>query len=96
MLVTYLWTSIVPTLITYLNRDRNTLNAYIRRYEIMPKIAIELTYEKIIEAASKLSEDDKERLFFSLNRDYAKALDEMRKDAWKSHRQGESAQLRDL
>ncbi len=62
----------------------------------MPKIAIELTYEKIIEAASKLSEDDKERLFFSLNRDYAKALDEMRKDAWKSHRQGESAQLRDL
>ncbi len=62
----------------------------------MPKIAIELTYEKIIEAASKLSEDDKERLFFSLNRDYAKALDEMRKDAWKNHRQGESAQLRDL
>ena len=31
-----------------------------------------------------------------LNRDYAKALDEMRKDAWKNHRQGESAQLRDL
>ncbi len=62
----------------------------------MPKIAIELTIEKIIEAASKLSEDDKERLFFSLNRDYAKALDEMRKDAWKNHRQGESAQLRDL
>lgn len=30
----------------------------------MPEIAIELTYEKIIEAASKLSEDDKERLFF--------------------------------
>jgi mRNA interferase MazF len=28
--------------------------------------------------------------------DYAKALDEMRKDAWKNHRQGESAQLRDL
>ena len=62
----------------------------------MPKIAIELTYEKIIEAASKLSEDDKERLFFCLNKDYAKALDEMRKDAWKNHRQGESAQLRDL
>ena len=62
----------------------------------MPEIAIELTYEKIIEAALKLSEDDKERLFFSLNNDYAKALDEMRKDAWKNHRQGESAQLRDL
>ena len=38
----------------------------------MPEIAIELTYEKIIEAASKLSEDDKERLFFSLNKDYSK------------------------
>jgi hypothetical protein len=62
----------------------------------MPKIAIELTYEKIIEAASKLSEDDKERLFFSLNKDYAKALDEMRKEAWENHRQDKSAQLRDL
>jgi len=62
----------------------------------MPEIAIELTYEKIIEAASKLSEEDKERLFFSLNKDYAKALDEMRKEAWKTHQQGESVQLRDL
>ena len=62
----------------------------------MPEIAIELTYEKIIEAASKLSEEDKERLFLSLNKDYAKALDQMRKEAWKNHRQGESVQLRDL
>jgi len=62
----------------------------------MPEIAIELTYEKIIEAASKLSDDDKERLFFSLNKDYAKALDEMRKEASKSHQQGESIRLRDL
>ena len=46
--------------------------------------------------ASKLSEEDKERLFFSLNKDYAKALDEMRKEAWKSHQQGKSVQLRDL
>ena len=62
----------------------------------MPDIAIELTYEKIIEAASKLSENDKERLFFSLNKDYSKALDEMRKEAWKNHKQGESVRLRDL
>jgi len=62
----------------------------------MPEISIELTYEKILEAASKLSEDDRERLFFSLNKDYAKALDEMQKQAWKSHQQGESVQLRDL
>ncbi|MBW2194349.1 MAG: hypothetical protein JRF37_01925 [Deltaproteobacteria bacterium] len=62
----------------------------------MPEIAIELTYENIIEAASKLSADDKERLFFTLNKDYAKALDKMRKEAWESHLQGESVQLRDL
>ena len=62
----------------------------------MPEIAIELTYEKIIEAASQLSEDDKERLFFSLNKDYAKALDKMRKQASKNHQQGKSVRLRDL
>jgi len=62
----------------------------------MPEIAIELTYEKILEAASKLSEDDRERLFFSLNKDYAKALDKLRKEAWESHQQGESVRLRDL
>ena len=62
----------------------------------MPEIAIELTYEKIIEAASKLSDDEKERLFLSLNKDYAKALDEMRKEAWKSHQRKESVLFRDL
>jgi hypothetical protein len=62
----------------------------------MPEIAIELTYEKILEAASKLSEDDKERLFFSLNKDYAKAMDKLRKEAWESHQQDESIRLRDL
>ena len=62
----------------------------------MPEIAIELTYEKIIEVASKLSEEDKERLFFSLNKDYAKALDAMRKEAWESHKQGKSVGLKDL
>lgn len=62
----------------------------------MPEIAIEITYEKIIEAASKLSEDDKERLFFTLNKDYAKALDHIRKKAWNDHQKGKSVQLRDL
>ncbi len=62
----------------------------------MPEIAIELTYEKILEAASKLSEDDRERLFLSLNKDYAKSLDQLQKEAWESHQQGESIRLRDL
>ncbi len=64
--------------------------------EKMPEISIELTYEKIFEAASKLSEDDKERLFFSINEDYAKALDQMRKEGWESHQKGESVRLKDL
>ncbi len=62
----------------------------------MPEIAIELSYEKILEAASRLTEDDKERLFFSLNENYAKALDEMARDARKSHKRAESVRLKDL
>ena len=62
----------------------------------MLEIAIELTYEKTYEAASRLTEEDRERLLFSLNKDYAKALDAMRNDAWKSHQRGESVQLKNL
>lgn len=62
----------------------------------MLEIALELTYEKILEAASKLTEEDKERLIFSLNKDYAKAVDEMGKEAWESHQKGESIRLQDL
>jgi len=62
----------------------------------MPEIAIELTYEKILEAASKLNTEDKERLFFSLNKQYAQALDEMGKEAWESHQRGKSIRLKDV
>ena len=62
----------------------------------MPEIAIELTYEKILEAASKLSDEEKERLFFCLNKEYAKALDEMQKEARESHRKGENVRLMDV
>jgi hypothetical protein len=31
-----------------------------------------------------------------INEDYAKALGEMQKEAWKSHQKGESIRLRDL
>jgi len=62
----------------------------------MPEIALELSYEKILEAAAKLTEEDKERLLFSLNNDYAKALDEMAKEARESHQRGESIRLKDL
>ena len=62
----------------------------------MPKIAIELPYEKIVEVVSKLSEEDKEHLFFTINEDYAKALSKMRKEAWKTHERGKRIRLRDL
>jgi len=62
----------------------------------MPEIALELSYEKILEAATKLTQEDKERLFFSLNNDYAKALDEMAKEARESHQRGESIRLKNL
>ena len=62
----------------------------------MREIAVELSYEKILEAALKLTEDDKERLLFSLNENYAKALDDMAKDACESHHRGESVRLKDL
>lgn len=60
----------------------------------MPEISIELTYEKIFEAALKISEDDKERLFLSINENYARALNQMRKEAWESHQKGESVRLK--
>lgn len=41
----------------------------------MPEIAIELTCEKIIETASKLSEEEKERLFFFAQQRLRKGLD---------------------
>jgi len=62
----------------------------------MPEIALELSYEKILEAAAKLTQEDKERLLFSLNNDYAKALDEMAKEARESHQRGESIRLKNL
>jgi hypothetical protein len=62
----------------------------------MPEIAIDLPYEKIVEIVSKLSDEEKERLFFSINEDYAKALGKMQNEAWQSHQRGESVRLRDL
>ena len=62
----------------------------------MPEVSVDLNYDKILEAASKLSDEEKERLSLSLNRDLAFALESMCRDAWKSHRKGQSTRLRDL
>ena len=62
----------------------------------MPKITLDLPFEKIIETVKGLSEEEKEQLFFAINEDYAKALGKMKDDAWKEHRDGKSIPLEDI
>ncbi|UCF86188.1 MAG: hypothetical protein JSV50_11315 [Desulfobacteraceae bacterium] len=62
----------------------------------MPKITLDLPFEKIVETVKGLSEDEKEQLFFAINEDYAKALGKMKDDAWKEHLAGKNIPLEDL
>jgi hypothetical protein len=62
----------------------------------MPRITLDLPFEKIVETVKGLSEEEKEQLFFAINEDYAKALGKMKDDAWKEHRAGKSIPLEDL
>ena len=62
----------------------------------MPQITIELPFEKVLEVVQHLSEEEKEKLFFTVNKDYARALDKLREEAWKEHQQGRSISLEDL
>ncbi len=59
----------------------------------MPQITVDLSFEKIVETVKRLSEEDQERLFFTINEDYARALGKMRKEAWKEHKAGNSTSL---
>ncbi len=62
----------------------------------MPQITVDLPFEKIIDTVKKLSEEEQERLFFTINKDYAKALKKMKYEAWKAHRKGKSVPLENL
>ena len=62
----------------------------------MPKITLDLPFEKIVETVKGLSEEEKEQLFFAVNEDYARALGKMKDDAWKEHRDGKSIPLEGL
>lgn len=59
----------------------------------MPQITLDLPFEKIVETVKRLSEEDQERLFFTINEDFAGALGEMRDEAWKEHKAGNSTSL---
>ncbi len=62
----------------------------------MPQVMVDLTFDKIVDTVKKLSDGEKERLFFSVNEDYAKALGKMKDEAWKEHREGKSVPLESL
>ena len=62
----------------------------------MPQITLDLPFEKIVETVKSLSEEEKERLFFAVNEDYAKALGKLKDDAWKEHQAGQSIPLEGL
>ncbi len=40
----------------------------------MPKVMVDMTFEKIVDTVKKLSEQEREQLFFAVNKGYAKAL----------------------
>ncbi|MBT3354525.1 MAG: hypothetical protein HN402_06360 [Candidatus Scalindua sp.] len=62
----------------------------------MPKVMVDMTFEKIVDTVKKLSEQEQEQLFFTVNKDYAKALGKMREEARKEHRKGRSISLEEL
>lgn len=38
----------------------------------MPQVTLDLPFDKIVDTVKKLSEEEQERLFFTINEDYAK------------------------
>ncbi len=62
----------------------------------MPKVMVDLTFEKIVDTVQRLSKQEQEQLFFTVNKDYARALGKMREEARKEHRKGRSVSLKEL
>lgn len=62
----------------------------------MPQITVDLSFEKIVDTVKRLSKEEQEQLFFSINEDFAKALGKMKDEAWKEHQAGKSTPLEDL
>ena len=62
----------------------------------MPKVMADMTFEKIVDTVKKLSKEEQEQLFFTVNKEYAKALGKMREEARKDHKKGRSVSLEEL
>jgi len=59
----------------------------------MSKVTIKIDFEELKEAISKLSDDEKEALFFELNPVWGKALQKMEQEALKNLREGKTISL---
>ncbi len=63
---------------------------------VMPKVMVDLTFEKSVDTVKRLSKQEQEQLFFTVNKEYARALGKMREEARKEHRKGRSVSLEEL
>ncbi len=56
----------------------------------MSKVSIKVDFEEIKRAISKLTDDEREALFFELNPAWGRALQKMEKEALKNLREGKT------
>ena len=62
----------------------------------MNKVKIEVGIDQLKKAISKLSDDEKEELFFELNPAWGKALGRMEKEAIREDNEGKTISLKDV
>jgi len=62
----------------------------------MNKVKIEVSIDQLKKAISKLSDDEKEELFFELNPAWSKALERMEKEAIREDNEGKTVSLKDV
>ena len=59
-------------------------------------LKIDLDFEELKKIISRLSEDEKEALFFELNPTWGKALEKMEKEAIREDEEGKTVNLEDF
>jgi len=59
-------------------------------------LKIDLDFEELKKIISRLSEDEKEALFFELNPTWGKALEKMEKEAIREDEEGKTVNLEDI
>ncbi|GAI04947.1 unnamed protein product [marine sediment metagenome] len=59
-------------------------------------LKVDLEFEELKKVISRLSEDEKEALFFELNPAWGKALEKMEKEAIREDEEGKTVNLEDI